>query len=82
MAQSVKHLTSAQAMISQLMSSSPASDSSVLTAQRLEPVSFCVSPLSLPLPAHVLSKINKHLKIFLKNWGVRGAWLAQSKSNS
>ena len=63
MAQSVKHLTSAQVMISQLLSSSPTSGS-VLTAQSLEPASDSVSPsLSLPLPTHTLSlsqEINKH----------------------
>ena len=42
-AQSVKHPTSAQVMISQSMSSSPASGS-VLTAQSLEPASVSVSP--------------------------------------
>ena len=42
-AQSVKHLTSAQVMISQSVSSSPASGS-VLKAQRLEPASDSVSP--------------------------------------
>ena len=42
-ARSVKRLTSAQVMISQSMSSSPASGS-VLTAQSLEPVSDSVSP--------------------------------------
>ena len=46
-AQSVKRLTSAQIMISQLMSSSPTLGS-VRTAQSLEPVSDSVS-LSLPL---------------------------------
>ena len=47
-AQSVKRPTSAQVMISQSMSSSPASGS-VLTAQSLEPVSDSVSPsLSAP----------------------------------
>ena len=52
-AQSVKHPTSAQVMISQSVSSSPALGS-VLTAQSLEPASDSVSP-SLsppPLPAH------------------------------
>ena len=59
MAQSVKHLTSAQVMISQFMSSSPASVS-VLTAQGLEPASDSVSvSLSLPLP-YSLSLKNKH----------------------
>ena len=42
-AQSVKRPTSAQVMISQSVSSSPASGS-VLTAQSLEPVSDSVSP--------------------------------------
>ena len=47
-AQSVKHLTSAQVMISQFMSSSPTMGS-VLTAQSLEPASDSVSPsLSAP----------------------------------
>ena len=62
-AQSVKHLTSAQVMISQSVSSSPASGS-VLTAQSLEPVSDSVSPsLSAPPPFMLslsVSKINKH----------------------
>ena len=49
-AQSVKHPTLTQVMISWLVSSSPVS-SSVLTAQSLEPASDSVSPpLSLPLP--------------------------------
>ena len=49
-AQSVKHLTSAQVMISLLMSSGPVSGS-VLTAQSLEPALDSVSPsLSLRLP--------------------------------
>ena len=50
MAQSVKHLTSVQVMISWSMSSSPALGS-VLRAQSLEPVSDSVSmqePLSTP----------------------------------
>ena len=67
MAQSVEHLTLAQAMISQLLSSSPTSGS-VLTTQSLEPALDSVSPsLSAPPPAHSvpLSKIN--VKIFLKN---------------
>ena len=42
-AQSVKHPTSAQVMISRSVSSSPASGS-VLPAQSLEPVSDSVSP--------------------------------------
>ena len=65
--QSVERLTSAQVVISQSVSSSPASGS-VLTAQSLEPASDSVSPslsappllmlcLSLSLS---LSKINKH----------------------
>ena len=44
--QSVKRPTSAQVMISQSMTSSPASGS-VLTTQSLEPVSDSVSTLSL-----------------------------------
>ena len=66
MAQSDEHLTSAQVMISQFVSSSPASGS-VLTAQSLEPASDSVSPsLSAPPPfALSLSKINiKNLKLF------------------
>ena len=48
MAQSVKRPASAQVMISQFMSSSPASGS-VLTAESLEPDSGSVSPsLSAP----------------------------------
>ena len=60
-AQSVKHLTSAQVMMSQFVISSP-TPGSVLTAQSLEPVSDPVSPsLSLPLP-HLRS-----LSLTLKN---------------
>ena len=62
-AQSIKRLTSAQVMISQFVSSSPASGS-VLTAQSLEPVSDSVSPsLSAPpllMLSLCLSKINNH----------------------
>ena len=55
-AQLVEHPTSAQVMISQLVSLSPASGS-VLTAWSLEPASDSVPPsLSLcPSPAHALS---------------------------
>ena len=55
-AQLVKRPTSAQVMMSQFMSLSPASGS-VLTAQSLEPASVSVSPsLSLcPSPTHTLS---------------------------
>ena len=50
MAQSVKHPTSAQVMISQFVGSSPASGSA-LTAGSLEPASDSVSPsLSAPPP--------------------------------
>ena len=60
-AQSVKCQTSAQAMISQLTSSSPTSGS-VLTAQSLEPSSDSVSPsLSAP-PLFMLSLNNKFKK--------------------
>ena len=48
-AQSVKQLTSAQVLISQFVSSSPASGSG-LTARSLEPASDSFLPLSLPLP--------------------------------
>ena len=79
----VKHLISAQVMISWFASSSPALGS-VLTAQSLEPASDSVSPsfsapphsysASLPpsLPLSLsLSKIN------LKNKFFRGTWVAQ-----
>ena len=61
MAPSVESPTSAQVMISQFVSSNPASGS-VLTAQSLEPPSDSVSPslsLSLPSPTHTLSLKNK-----------------------
>ena len=74
MAQSIKCPTSAQVIISQLMSLSRASGS-VLTAQSLEPASDSVSPsLSAPLLLTLclslslslsLSKINKLKKIFM-----------------
>ena len=65
-AQSVKHQTSAQVMISQFMGSSPALGS-VLTAQSLEPASDSVSPFLCAPPLLILClfvslKINKHLK--------------------
>ena len=63
-AQSVKHPTSAQIMISQFMSLSPMW-SSVLIAWSLGPASVLCLPLSLcffPTCALSLSKINKHLK--------------------
>ena len=71
MAQSVKHPTLAQVMISQFVSSSPMSGS-VLTAQSLEPALDSVSPpLSLPLPlararslSLSLSLKNKHKNFF------------------
>ena len=53
-AQSVKHPTSAQVMISRFVGSSPPL-SSVLTAQNLEPASDSVSPFLCPSPAHDLS---------------------------
>ena len=67
--QSVRHPTSAQVVISQFVSLSPASGS-VLTTQSLEPASDSVSPsLSAP-PLLVLSlslsKTNKHFKNFKK----------------
>ena len=76
MAQLVERPTSAQVMISWLVSSSPASGS-VLTAQSLEPVSDSVSPsLSTPPPLMLcvfalsfsLSKLNiKKRKSLRKN---------------
>ena len=48
-AQSVRHLTSAQVMVSWFVDLSPTSDS-VLTAQSLEPALDSVSLPSLPLP--------------------------------
>ena len=63
MVQLVKHLTSAQVMISQLVGSSPTSGS-VLAAPSLEPVSDSLSPsLSAPpllVLSHSLSLISKH----------------------
>ena len=61
-AQLVECPTSAQVIIPQSVSSSPASGS-VLTAQKLEPTSILYLPLSLPLPhsrSASLSKRNKH----------------------
>ena len=60
-ASSVKHLTSAPVMISQLVGSSPASGT-VLTAQSLEPASGAVSP-SLSAP----SLLTLCLPLSLKN---------------
>ena len=63
-AQSIKHLTLAQVMISWFVGLSPVSGC-LLTAQSLEPASDSVfSSLSSPPPTHVLclSKFNKHLK--------------------
>ena len=63
MAQSVKHLTSAQVMISQLVSLSLTSGS-VLTAQNLEPASDSESPSLSALPLFTLYQkyINTKLK--------------------
>ena len=59
-AQSVKHPTSAQVMISWFVSSSPALGS-VLTAQSLKPASDSVSPPHCPsLFVLCLSLKNKH----------------------
>ena len=55
-AQSVKHLTSAQVMIMQSLSLSPVSGS-VLTTQGLE-LLWILCLLLCPSPAHTLSKIN------------------------
>ena len=62
-AQSIKCPTLAQAMISQLVSSSPASGS-VLTAGSLEPASDSVCPFLRPSPAHALAR---SLSLSLKN---------------
>ena len=61
MAQSVKHLTSTQVMISRFMSLSPAS-ASVLTAQSLESALDSVSPTLSAPPLFVLC-----LSLSLKN---------------
>ena len=58
--QSVERLTSAQVMISQFVSSSPASGS-VLTAQSLEPASDSVSP-SLSAPPLLMLCLSLSLK--------------------
>ena len=60
MAQLVRRPTSAQVMISQFMSLSPALGS-VLTAQSLEPASDSVSPSLCPSPLALC------LSLFLKN---------------
>ena len=82
MAQSVEHMTSAQVVISQSVSSSPASGS-VLTARSLGACfGFCVSLSLCPSPAHALflslSKINKHLKknkvMFLNTWTTKSSY--------
>ena len=63
MAQSVKHLTLAQVMISCFVSSSPVLGS-VLTAQNLEPALDSVSPLSLLLPrSYSVSLSQKQINI-------------------
>ena len=66
MAQSVKHLSSAQVMISQSVNSPPPLVS-VLTAQSLEPASDSVSP-SFPAPPHACACVHTH-------------YLSQSKIN-
>ena len=73
MAQSVKHLTLIQVMISWFVGSSPTSGS-VITAQSLEPASHSLSPsfsappqLALSLSVSLclsLSKINKNIQKF------------------
>ena len=86
-AQSVERLTSAQVVISQSVSSSPALGS-VLTARAWSLLQILCLPLSLPLPAHALS-LSLRNKYFLKfkrqkrkngslelleemRWGLRG----------
>ena len=63
MAQSVKHLTSAQVMISQLGSSSPESGS-VLTAGSLEPASGSVC-VSLSAPSQLVFCLSLPLSLSL-----------------
>ena len=58
-AHSVKYPTSAQVMISRLVSLSP-TWGSVLTAQSLEPALDSVSPSLCPIPTHAVSLKNKH----------------------
>ena len=60
MAQSVKHLTSAQVTISRFVGSSPPSGSA-LTAQSLEPASDSVSP-SLSAPPLLMLCLSLSLK--------------------
>ena len=75
---SVKRPTSAQVMISQSVSSSPASGS-VLTAQTGAYFGVCVSLFLCPSPVHAVSltvsKIKKNKTLKKKIWG---AWVAQS----
>ena len=66
MTQSSEHLTLAQIMISQSVSSSPASGS-VLTAWSLEPVSDSVTPPLCPFLAHALSLSVSQKWINVKN---------------
>ena len=77
-AQSAERLASAQIMVSQSVSSSPASGS-VQTAQSLEPALDSGSPSLSALPPLVpclcLSKINNTKKIFKKGGC---SWVAQS----
>ena len=61
MAQSVKHATSAQVMISQSVGSSPVLGS-VLTAQSLEPASDSVSPFLSAPPLLTLCLSLKYIK--------------------
>ena len=65
MARSIKHLTSAQVMISPFLDSSPVSDS-VRTARSLEPASDAVSPSLCPSPTCALFHKNKPKKINIK----------------
>ena len=69
MAQSVKHLTSAQVMISRFMGSSPMTDFA-LTAQILEPTSDSVSPSLLSLRcSYSLSPSKINIKKCFNKWG-------------
>ena len=63
-AQSVKHLTSAQVTISQFVGSNPLSGS-VLTARSLEPAPDSVSP-SLSAPPPLMLRLSLSLSLSLK----------------
>ena len=71
MAQSVKHPTSAQVMISYVRSASPVSGS-MLATQSLQLASDSVSPSLSALPSFMLSLLSLKNKQTLKNFGMGG----------